>query len=212
MATRNIYQETRAELTHVSDPELAGAVNGLTHALASCEDFDAETAAVCRELREGRGRAAMDETAARRARFTRGGGPNPAGRWAGAWRRHSDDVRMRADIVHRFEAARWPIVKQGREWDAACFVCGGNDRLRIMPGRDAAGRPPHAWCRRCGEWMDAIKVLRNFQTGLGFCDAVSQLARSLGIEPPSAAFASDDRDARLMPVRPLPPRRASRHQ
>lgn len=185
-ATSPAEREARACYRQLSDAELAGLRNGLAHELAACGDLDPASADVCRLLVGDDRRAAEAEAEARQRRCLAGTGPDPATRWSEAWAALAAGVRQRADVVAVFEGAGYPLVRQGTEWGGPCLVCGGTDRLRVFPEPSARQPVPHYWCRRCGLWGDPIHALRSLRPGLGFYDAVTELAAGLGLPVPSA--------------------------
>lgn len=179
------YREAREHARQLSDAELSGTINALKHERAAADELDGASAEVARLLCDDRLQGCVDEWLQREARFQAHAGPNPRAPFSMAWRDLAETVKVNVDIVDLFESNGWALLKQGREYGGSCLVCGGSDRLRVFPEPDDRHPYPRAWCRRCGLYSDAIQVLRNLRPGLGFYDAVAELATRLGLPTPT---------------------------
>lgn len=179
--------DTRTYYAGLSDAELSGAWNRLTHELADCDQFDTSSAEVCRIL-VGDHLSVVEGVQRRRARrFRAGSGPNPNDTFTQDWSASADEVRQRADILQLFRAAYYPLEQRGQEWSGPCFACGGTDRMVIFPEVDDRHDHPRAWCRQCGGYWDAIGCYRNLSgpaRTVGYYDAVNELARVFNVLVP----------------------------
>lgn len=181
------YAAARAGYRGLSDPEFAGIANGLAHEAASCGDLDDDSRAVCRILVEPRLRAARGEIDARARRHRAGAGPDPDSRWSSEWRALADEVKRCTDLAEVFEANGYPLIRRGREHAGPCLACGGTDRMVVVPADHRAPWPRY-FCRQCHDSGDAITCLRTLRPGLGFYDAIAELALPLGLSLPVAPW------------------------
>lgn len=172
------YSEAWVTYISLTDAELDGIVDSLQYELGACDDLDPGSAEVASLVIVQRLRAAREVAAQRLGRIRTGMAPNPAR--DDDWRALASEVRDRADIVKIFIEHGYPLARHGREFHGPCPACGGRDRLLVTPGP-----PGRHWCRRqCGTRGDAITALRSLRPGLGFRDAVVELASGLGLPTP----------------------------
>jgi hypothetical protein len=191
---RASYDEAWAAFAGLTDAELAGVIEGLEAERNAYQGLDPASAEVGRMPVAPLLRAAREVAARRLVSPGRGTTHDAASR--DFWTELAQDIRARADIVGAFLDHGHPLSRAREEWHGPCFACGGADRLVVWPGP-----PGRYWCRReCGARGDVITALRTFRPGLGFRDALTDLAAVLGLPTPVvdlAQFAGGARDDRL---------------
>lgn len=175
-----IYTEASVDFRAASTDALIERRETLQSELDTIDDFfsdDGESADLARTIASDRLEAIDLEI--RRRSFAQ----STTGRTThlSEWGELAKYVKERIEVPDLFRDAGWQLRRAGRnsrrnadEYAGACPACAGTDRLRVWAGPNGA-----AWCRQCGWHADAIAVMQSLHA-LGFRDAVTMLAKSLG--------------------------------